>query len=127
MSRSVLGRSELESAPRILIVDPQSIYRAGLRAFLADRMPNAEILDSSDLAQGLSKSGAKDVIHLILMDLDPASYHSLEVLKQAFAISSVTRIAIMSDLDARANILAGLAAGFHGFISKHQFDDDILD
>jgi DNA-binding NarL/FixJ family response regulator len=126
MSRSVLGQANFES-PRILVVDPHTMYRAGLRAFLADRMPSAEILDSSDLAQGLSKIIARDSIHLILMDLDPASYHSLEVLKQAFDIPSKTRFAIMSEFDARANILAGLAAGFHGFISKHQFDDDILD
>jgi DNA-binding NarL/FixJ family response regulator len=102
------------------------MYRAGLRTFLADRMPSAEILDSSDLVQGLSKTLIKDSIHLILMDMDPSSYHSLEVLKQAFDIASQTRFAVISELDARANILASLAAGFHGFISKHQFDDDIL-
>jgi DNA-binding NarL/FixJ family response regulator len=124
MSRSVLG--QLESASRILLVDPHNMYRAGLRFFLADRMPSAEILDSSDLAHGLSKTLVRDSIHLILMDLDPSSYRSLEVLKQAFDIASTTRFAILSELDARANILASLAAGFHGFISKHQFDDDIL-
>ncbi len=127
MSRSVLGQSELELAPRILVVDPHNMYRAGLRTFIADRMPNAEVLDASDLAQGLSRILVRDSIHLILMDLDPSSYHSLEVLKQAFDIPSKTRFAIISELDARANILASLAAGFHGFISKHQFDDDILD
>jgi|SRR5882757_9934072 len=126
MSRSVLGQSSLESAARILLVDPHNMYRAGLRTFLADRMPSAEILDSSDLVQGLSKTLIKDSIHLILMDMDPSSYHSLEVLKQAFDIASQTRFAVISELDARANILASLAAGFHGFISKHQFDDDIL-
>ncbi|MEN3381104.1 MAG: hypothetical protein V7608_1148 [Hyphomicrobiales bacterium] len=126
MSRLVLGQSNCESAPRILIVDPHNMYRAGLRNFLADRMPSAEILDSSDLVQGLSKTLVKDSIQLILMDLDPLSYHSLEVLKQAFDIASQTRFAVISELDARANILASLAAGFHGFISKHQVDDDIL-
>jgi DNA-binding NarL/FixJ family response regulator len=127
MSRSVLGQSKLESTPRILVVDSHNMYRAGLRTFIGDRMPNAEILDSGDLAHGLSKVLVTDSIHLILMDLDPSRYHSLEVLKQAFNIPLKTRFAIISDLDARANILASLAAGFHGFISKHQIDDDILD
>ena len=127
MSISVLGQSELELAPRIVVVDPHNMYRAGLRTFLADRMPNAEVLDASDLAQGLSTILIRDSIHLVLMDLDPSGYHSLEVLKQAFDMSSKTRFAIISDLDARANILASLAAGFHGFISKRQRDDDILD
>jgi DNA-binding NarL/FixJ family response regulator len=127
MSISVLGQSELELAPRIVVVDPHNMYRAGLRTFIADRMPNAEVLDASDLAQGLSRILVRDSIDLILMDLDPSSYHSLEVLKQAFDISSKTRFAIISERDARANILASLAAGFHGFISKRQLDDDILD
>jgi DNA-binding NarL/FixJ family response regulator len=127
MSRSVLGQSELQLARRIVVVDPRNMYRAGLRTFISNRMPNAEVFDASDLAQGLSGILVRDSIDLILMDLDPASYDTLEVLKQTFDISSKTRFAIISELDARANILAGLAAGFHGFISKRQRDDDILD
>ena len=37
-----------------------------------------------------------------------------------------TRFAVISASDTRADILATLAAGFHGFISKHQSDTDIL-
>jgi DNA-binding NarL/FixJ family response regulator len=37
-----------------------------------------------------------------------------------------TRFAIVSASDTRADILATLAAGFHGFISKHQSDNEIV-
>jgi DNA-binding NarL/FixJ family response regulator len=41
--------------------------------------------------------------------------------------SPSTQFAIISALDTREDILTTLAAGLHGFISKHQSDADILD
>jgi DNA-binding NarL/FixJ family response regulator len=47
-------------------------------------------------------------------------------LKAAREICPATRFVIVSTSDTRADILATLAAGFHGFISKHQSDTAIL-
>ena len=51
---------------------------------------------------------------------------ALKPLKAEGEASPATRFAIMSSSDTRTDILASLAAGFHGFISKHQSDTDIL-
>ena len=51
---------------------------------------------------------------------------ALDSLKAAREISPATRFAVVSTSDARADILATLAAGFHGFISKRQSDTEIL-
>ena len=62
-----------------------------------------------------------------MIDLDLPSFRSLDLLQQAFASHPKTRFAIISGSDSRESILASLAAGFHGFISKHQPAPDVLD
>ncbi|MFZ0460301.1 MAG: response regulator transcription factor, partial [Rhodoplanes sp.] len=50
----------------------------------------------------------------------------LDSLKAAREASPATRFAVVSTSNTRADILATLAAGFHGFISKRQSDTEIL-
>jgi DNA-binding NarL/FixJ family response regulator len=127
MSRSGLGQSKSGSTLRIFVIDSHKVYRTGLRSVIADRMPGTEIFEADTLHRGLSELRFIDAFDLVLIDLDFSTFRSLQLLKPAFAASPKTRFAVISAADTRQNILAGLAAGFHGFISKHQFDDDILD
>ena len=62
----------------------------------------------------------------MLLGLDRSSFGQLDTLKAAREASPATRFAIVSNSGTRADILARLAAGFHGFISKDQSDADIL-
>ena len=63
----------------------------------------------------------------MLLGLDLSNSETVDMLKVAREASAATRFAIISASDTRADILATLAAGSHGFISKHQSDADILD
>jgi DNA-binding NarL/FixJ family response regulator len=56
----------------------------------------------------------------------PSSSAALDSLKATREALPATRVAIVSYSDTRADILASLAAGFHGFISKRQSDTEIL-
>jgi DNA-binding NarL/FixJ family response regulator len=105
--------------PRILIFDEHSVYRTGLRSLICVQMPRAEVLEASSLIQALSliQDGALD---LVLVGVDSMSGALLDPLKAARDAAPASRFAIMSASDTRADILASLAAGFHGFISKHQ-------
>jgi DNA-binding NarL/FixJ family response regulator len=51
---------------------------------------------------------------------------TVDMLKVAREASAATRFAIISVSGTRGDILATLAAGLHGFISKHQSDAEIL-
>ena len=88
-------------------------------------VPCAEVIEASSLIQGFSqiRDGAFD---LVLIGVDRSSFEPLDALKAAREASPATRFAIISSLDTPAEILASLAAGFHGFISKHQSDTDII-
>jgi DNA-binding NarL/FixJ family response regulator len=111
--------------PRILVFDGQSIYRTGLRSLINAEMPCAEVIEARNPNEALAeiRSG---VFNLVLVGTDRSSLGQLDFLKSAREASPATRFAIISASDTRADILASLATGFHGFISKCQSDTDIL-
>jgi DNA-binding NarL/FixJ family response regulator len=59
-----------------------------------------------------------EALDLVLLGLELSSFGQLNTLKAAREASPATRFAIISAADTRAAILASLAAGFHGFISR---------
>ena len=111
--------------PRFLIWDEQTIYRAGLRSFIGAEIPRAEVIEASNLPQALDHI-RNSTIDLVLVGTGRSSLAALDSLKAARETSPSTRFAVVSTSDTRADILATLAAGFHGFISKHQSDTEIL-
>jgi DNA-binding NarL/FixJ family response regulator len=111
--------------PRFLVCDGQGVYRIGLRALISAEVPCAEVIDTSNLSDALSRI-RHGVFDLVLMGTDRSGLMQLDFLKAAREASPATRFAIVSTSDTRADILATLAAGFHGFISKHQSGTEIL-
>jgi DNA-binding NarL/FixJ family response regulator len=109
--------------PRILVLDEHTVYRTGLCSLICARVPCVEVIEANSLVQGLSQL-RNSIFDLVLVGL--SSFGPLNPLKAACEASPATRFAIISSSDTRTDILASLAAGFHGFISKHQSDTDIL-
>ena len=118
--------TEVEACmPRILIWDEQTIYRAGLRSFIGAEIPRAEVIETTNLPQALDHIRSSN-IDLVLVGTCRSSLAALDSLKAAREASPSTRFIIVSASDTRADILATLTAGFHGFISKHQSCTEIL-
>jgi DNA-binding NarL/FixJ family response regulator len=111
--------------PRFLVCDEQSVYRMGLRSLIGAEIPRAEVIEASNLPQALDHI-RNSTIDLVLVGTGRSSLAALDSLKAARETSPATRFAVVSTSDTRADILATLAAGFHGFISKHQSDTEIL-
>ena len=111
--------------PRFLVCDGQSVYRIGLRSLISAEIPRAEVIEASNLPQALDHI-RNSTIDLVLVGTGRSSLAALNSLKAARETSPATRFAVVSTSDTRADILATLAAGFHGFISKHQSDTEIL-
>jgi len=127
MSRSLLGEQEPHDALRILIIDDHTVYRAGLRGFIYERLPFSQISERGDLLAVLSEPHVLGSFDLVLMDVDPARFQPADLLKSALDVARQTLFAVISDCDRRPSILASLAMGFRGFISKRQLAADILD
>jgi len=111
--------------PRILVLDEHSVYRIGLCHLLRAELPRAEVIDASNLNEALSQIRNR-IFDLVLMSTDGLGSEQRDSLKAACEASPSTRFIVVSASDTRADILATLAAGFHGFISKHQSDSEIL-
>ena len=111
--------------PQILVVDEHGIYRTGLCHLLRAGLPRADVLDANNLNEALSQMRNR-VFDLVLVGTGQSGIGTLDILKTAREASPSTRFAIVSASDTRADILAALAAGFCGFISKHQSDAEIL-
>jgi DNA-binding NarL/FixJ family response regulator len=111
--------------PLILVLDEQTVYRTGLRSLISAEIPGAEVIEASNLPQALDHI-RNSTIDLALVGLGRSSSAALDSLKAVRETSPATRFAVVSNSDARADILATLAAGFHGFISKRHSDTEIL-
>ena len=111
--------------PRFLVCDEQSVYRMGLRSLIGAEIPRAEVIEASNLPQALDHI-RNSTIDLVLVGTGRSSLAALNSLKAAREASPATRFAVVSTSDTRADILAALAAGFHGFISKGQSDTEII-
>lgn len=111
--------------PRFLVCDGQSVYRTGLRSLIRTEMPRAEVIEANNPSEALGQIGAS-AFDLVLAGTDRSGVEQYNFLKATREATPSTRFAIVSASDTRADILAALAAGFHGFISKQQPDAEIL-
>lgn len=114
------------SMARILISDGHSIYRTSLHTLVTKRVPRAEVVEACNHIECFSRIRYDEVFDLVLMHIDLPGLTSLKALKSACDLYPTTRFAIVSASDSLEVILASLAAGFHGFISKHQSDDETI-
>ena len=110
---------------RILVLDEHGVYRRGLYALISTQMPQAQVLAANRLIEALPQIQT-GVFDLVLLGLDLSNSETVDTLKVVREAPSATRFAIISASDTRGDILAALAAGLHGFISKHQSDAEIL-
>ena len=111
---------------QILVVDEQAVYRVGLRELIAAKIPRVEVIEASSLVGALPCALRSNTFDLVLLGVDLSKSTALDALKAAREALAATRFAIVSAAGTRADILASLAAGFHGFISKRQSDTDVL-
>ena len=106
----------------ILVIDEQGVYRNGLRQLIEARLPRARVVEGLP-AEGFA---AKQHYDLILVDSRSVNQILLDWLRVVHQSSPETSFAIMSTSTNRADVLSCLAAGFHGFVHKHQSDEDLL-
>ena len=92
---------------------------------ISTQMPQAQVLAAKCLIEA-SPQIQNARFDLVLLGLDLSDSETVDTLRVAREASAATRFAIISAADTRGDILATLAAGLHGFISKHQSDTEIL-
>jgi DNA-binding NarL/FixJ family response regulator len=103
---------------RALIADDHELFRSGLKQLLQDALDAESVREAETLDQAidiLAQEGAGD---LVLVDLHMPGMtgpEDLAALRDGFPDA---KIAVVSAWDGRAEIIAALSAGVHGYIPK---------
>lgn len=101
---------------RALIADDHELFRSGLKQLLADALQIEEVREADSLDRAVEMLSAESA-DLILVDLrmPGMSGEALSALRDAFPDA---KIAVVSALEERADILGAIAAGVHGYVPK---------
>ncbi len=105
-------------AIRALIADDHELFRSGLRQLLVDALGAVEVREAETLDQAiesLTNEGAGDIVLVDLRMPGMSGAEALSALRDGFPEA---KVAVVSALEGRADIIAALGAGVHGYIPK---------
>jgi DNA-binding NarL/FixJ family response regulator len=109
---------------RVVVVDDQTAVREGLVTIL-ELLPGVEVV-----AAGADGAGAVDLVEqhepdVVLMDLRMPRVDGVEATKQIRARRPATQVVVLTTYADDDSVLAALAAGAIGFLTKDASRDDI--
>jgi two-component system, NarL family, nitrate/nitrite response regulator NarL len=115
---------------KILIVDDHPLYREGLSATLARRVPDAEVLGAANVAEGLAVLDSNPGVDLVLIDIHLPGldgFAALDLYRRAHP--AVARVLVSGHDLVEADLERAMQDGASGFIPKtltvHQMIDAI--
>lgn len=103
---------------RALIADDHELFRSGLKQLLVDNLGAQDVREAETLDQAieiLTNEGAGDLILVDLRMPGMSGAEALAALRDGFPNA---KLAVVSAWEERADIIAALSAGVHGYIPK---------
>jgi DNA-binding NarL/FixJ family response regulator len=110
---------------RALIADDHELFRSGLKQLLVDALGVEEVREAETLDQAieiLTNEGAGDLILVDLRMPGMSGAEALSALRDGFPNA---KVAVVSAWEERADIIAALNAGVHGYIPKSLASSEI--
>ena len=110
---------------RVLVVDDQSMVRAGFRLLLADE-PDLEVV--AEASNGLEAVAQAARFHpdVILMDIRMPELDGLEATRRILAADRGTRVLVLTTFDLDEYIYEALTAGASGFVLKDDPPEQLI-
>jgi DNA-binding NarL/FixJ family response regulator len=110
---------------RVLIADDHALFRAGLRQFLIQSLPSAEIGESATGNETLTalQRGEWD---LLVLDINMPDRSGLDILRHVRSGHAGTRVLVLSGYPERQYALNVLRAGASGYIAKDCAPEELL-
>jgi len=109
-----------------LIADDHPLFREAILQVIAGRFPDSRILQSETLDETCALLTQELNIDLLLLDLKMPGMQGLQGITQLHTVSPTLPIVMVSAEDDRKVVLAALAEGAIGFISKASSRQQIL-
>ena len=110
---------------RVMVVDDQSMVRAGFRLLLADE-PDIEVV--ADASNGLEAIAQAARFHpnVILMDIRMPELDGLEATRRILAADPAARVLILTTFDLDDYVYEALRAGASGFVLKDDPPEQLI-
>lgn len=110
---------------RVLVVDDQSMVRAGFRLLLADE-PDIEVVAEASTGRGAVAQAARFRPDVILMDIRMPEMDGLEATRRILATDTEARVLILTTFDLDDYVFEALRAGASGFVLKDEPPEQLL-
>jgi DNA-binding NarL/FixJ family response regulator len=114
---------KMDKKHRILIVDDHTLFRAGVRALLAQD-PTIEVVGEADNGRDAIRAVGQLTPNLVLMDLTMPSMNGMEAMTEIKRRYPEVRVLVMTLHKAEDYIHASLKAGADGYILKDATQDE---
>jgi DNA-binding NarL/FixJ family response regulator len=110
---------------RVLVVDDQSMVRAGFRMLLADE-PDIEVV--AEAANGLEAiaQAARFHPHVVLMDIRMPELDGLEATRRILATDPAARVLVLTTFNLDDYVYEALRAGASGFVLKDDPPEQLI-
>jgi len=110
---------------RVLVVDDQSMVRAGFRLLLADE-PDLEVVAEASNGRDAIAQAARFHPNVILMDIRMPELDGLEASRRILAADPAARILILTTFDLDDYVYQALRAGASGFVLKDDPPEQLI-
>jgi DNA-binding NarL/FixJ family response regulator len=110
---------------RVLVVDDQSMVRAGFRLLLADE-PDLEVVAEAGNGLEAVAQAARFHPNVILMDIRMPELDGLEATRRILAADASARILILTTFDLDDYVYQALRAGASGFVLKDDPPEQLI-
>ena len=107
----------MEKTQRILIVDDHTLFRAGIRALLAQDA-GIEVVGEADDGRDAIRAVGQLAPHLVLMDLSMPGMNGIEAITEIKRRNPDVRVLVMTLHKTEDYIHASLKAGADGYVLK---------
>lgn len=109
----------------LLLVDDHGLMRHGLQLLIQEALPGTRVSLAGSLAEALAALSSQGRFDLVLLDLTLSDVHGMAGLTRLRDTYPYVPVVVVSAQDDRDTVLATLAAGAMGFISKTASPDEL--
>src|SRR6478609_183562 len=110
---------------RVLVVDDQSMVRAGFRLLLSDESDIEVVAEASNGLEAVAQA-ARFNPSVVLMDIRMPELDGLEATRRILAADASARILILTTFDLDDYVYEALRAGASGFVLKDDPPEQLL-
>jgi DNA-binding NarL/FixJ family response regulator len=110
---------------RVMIVDDQALFRAGLSALL-EGAPEIEVVAQAASANDALAACARARPDVVLMDMHMPSTDGAECTRKLLMANASLRVIALTTFDDDETVLAAIRAGAQGYLLKDVTADDLV-